>query len=328
MSLAIKVKAQKLFLEEVGVSTLDSEKGVNRLKAFFTFESGGKTVIATKRVSFIAGGGVLVLAVVMAWLGPTQDRTYYVRTTQESEQNPARQEQAQSSGEMAALFNSGEKKREDEKRRESANKNQRVSLKYFATQIIGVKGNTPKAIRMGSKLMGFLVNPIDTRAQSLVRVRLPRGGEASGVEIEAGSILTGQYSYSGEGEKVLVNFTRLDTPDGEVKQIQAQALDSGTYTAGISGDLFSDRSAKIAANVGISMFSGMADVLIEKESVGFSQNGVQPKATMKNGLLQGLSRAAQDQVSRTASDIDSVKDYVVVPEGKEMIVELVEDYRK
>ena len=76
------------------------------------------------------------------------------------------------------------------------------------------------------------------------------------------------------------------------------------------------------------MFAGMADVLTEKESLGFSMNGVQPKPTMKNATLEGLSRAAQDETNRTRDGITNQKDYVVVPEGKEMLIELVEDLEK
>jgi hypothetical protein len=85
---------------------------------------------------------------------------------------------------------------------------------------------------------------------------------------------------------------------------------------------------KLAAGMGLTMFSGMADVLTEKESLGLSANGVQAKPTMKNALLQGLSRAAQDEAGRTQSEIASQKDYVVIPEGKEMIIQLTEDFQK
>lgn len=148
-----------------------------------------------------------------------------------------------------------------------------------------------------------------------------------GVEIERGSVLSGQYSYPGAGEKIFLSFMRLDTPEGDPKKVQAQALDSGSYTTGITGEVFSDKGTKVAASLGLTMFSGMADVLTEKESLGFSQNGVQAKSTMKNALLQGLSRSAQEQTGRMASEIGSSKDYLVVPEGKEMIIELTEDFK-
>lgn len=299
------------------------------MNRIFLQASGGKTVVILQRVGAFAGGGLLLLAVGMAWFGPAEDKTYYMQTTQspnrEEEKHSA--EQATVSNPVAALFTNSEKKKESEERSAMAQKKNRVTIKYFAPQLVGASNQAPKAIRSGSKLMGFLLKAIDTRAPSQVYVRVAQGGEVNGIEIEKGSVLTGQYSYSGSGELVFVSFMRLDTPEGEPKKIQAQALDSHTYTAGLSGEVYSDTGVKTAASLGLTMFGGMADVLTEKESLGFSQNGVQAKSTMRNALLQGLSRSAQEQTGRMQNQINSAKDYVVIPEGKEMIIELTEDFK-
>jgi hypothetical protein len=105
-------------------------------------------------------------------------------------------------------------------------------------------------------------------------------------------------------------------------------VDAADYTVGVRGQVYSGAGVKLASGMGLTMFSGMADVLTEKESLGFSVNGVQAKPTMKNALLQGLSRAAQDEAGRTQSEIASQKDYIIIPEGKELIVQLTEDYQK
>jgi hypothetical protein len=262
----------------------------------------------------------------MAWFGPAEDRTYYVKTNQEQKvSNEPALPVVQ--GESITLFDSGQQKMEADRRSEALRKQKRFVVKYFAPQLIDGNSKGPKLIRSGSKLIGFLMNAIDTRHPSFVRVRLPKGGEAGGIEIEPGSVLTGQYSYGGQGDRVYLTFSRLDSPEGISKKIQAQALDSGSYTVGISGDSHSDMAAKVAAQLGLTMFSGMADVMTEKESLGFSANGVQAKSTMQNALLQGLSRAAQDQIGRTSAEINSAKDYLIVPAGKEMIIELTEDYQ-
>ena len=97
------------------------------------------------------------------------------------------------------------------------------------------------------------------------------------------------------------------------------ALDAGTFSPGVQGEEFTGGGTKIAASIGLNMFSGMTDTLTERESLGNSFNGVQAKPSMKNALLQGMSKASQDQAGRTASSIDQERSYVVVPEGKEMI---------
>jgi len=229
---------------------------------------------------------------------------------------------------MKQLFAAGKKQVETAKKTEIEKNQKRVAIKYWAPQIVGENERGRNLMRSGSKLIGILKNPIDTRAQSLVRVLLPRGGESSGIEIEPGSVLVGQYSYGGDGDLVYLTFSRVDSPDGgEPKKISAAALDAGNFAPGIRGEEFTGNGTKVAASIGLGMFSGMADTLVERESLGNSYNGVQAKPTMKNALLQGLSKASQDQIGRTASKIGQERNYVVIPEGKEMIIELLEDFK-
>lgn len=302
---------------------------MERMKGFFLQASGGKTVLVLQRAGVVAGGALLLLAVGMAWLGPAEDRTFYMQTSQR--QQPGGEEPTPTdtavSAPVASLFSNSERKKESERRQEVEQQRKRVSIRYYAPQLIEAKGKAPKAIASGRKLVGFLLNTIDTRSPSPVRVRVSQGGESNGVMIERGSVLTGQYSFAGSDGRVFVSFSRLDTPDGEPKRIQAQALDSGTYTAGISGEVHSDAGLKSAASLGLTMFAGMADVMTEKESLGFSQNGVQAKSTMRNALLQGFTRSAEEQTGRMAAEINSAKDYVIVPEGKELIIELTDDFK-
>lgn len=291
--------------------------------------SGGKVVINVRNVGVAAGGCLLILAVGLAWFGPMEDRTFYVQVNQGLGGDGEKSELAGStvSDSVASLFSNSAKKMSEEKKMEESRQRKHVAIKYLAPQVIGTQSKGSKTIRSGAKLVGFLLNAIDTRTSSLVRVRIAKGGEVDGVEIERGSVLAGQYSYSGDGNRVFVSFSRIDTPDGEPKRIQAVALDSGSYTAGISGEVFSDAGLKTAASLGLTMLSGMADVMTEKESVGMSTDSVQAKSTMRNALLHGASRTAQEQTGRMQQEINNSKDYVVVPEGKEMIIELTEDYK-
>lgn len=262
----------------------------------------------------------------MAWFGPGVDHTFY-RQTFETSLNQTRGDETQNSGSLAGLFNSGEKKSASQKREDDLKNRRKLAIRYSAPQVVGVNSKGPKSIKMGSKLIAFLMTAVDTREPSLVRALIPHGGSAQGIEIEKGSILYGHFSYAGSSDKVQVHFSRLDTPDGYSKKIAAVAMDAGDFSVGLRGDSFTGGGVKLAAGMGLTMFSGMADVLTEKESLGFSANGVQARPTMKNALLQGLSRAAQDEAGRTQSEIASMKDYVVIPEGKEMIIQLTEDYR-
>ena len=177
-------------------------------------------------------------------------------------------------------------------------------------------------------MIGRLLRSVDTRAQAIVTVGLPQGGEASGINIDAGSTLIGTYSYSGNGGKVYLTFSRIDSPDGDSRRISAQALDASDYTSGVPGEEFTGNGVKVAASLGLTMFSGMTDTLTDRQSLGNGFNGVQAKPSMKNALLQGMSQASKDQADRTSSAIGQEKDYVIIPEGKEMIIELSEDFGK
>lgn len=295
-----------------------------RFKKFYIQESGGKKTIVLKRAVISLVSIFLVVAVMMAWLAPNKNQAVFQRTNKATSQDVSQSSEAGAPA-QAQLFASGEKQLSQRKQAEAERRKRKVTIKYYAPQVLGQKTNEPKAIRSGSKLLGFLMNAVDTREACMVRVLLPQGGESSGVEIERGSVLVGQFSYSGSGDKVFINFHRLDTSSGQVRKLVAQALDSKDYSVGVRGEVQSDNTLKLASQIGLSMFAGMADALTEKESMGFSQS---VKPTMKNGLLQGVSRAAQDQAGRASGEIQSMKDYVVLPEGKEMIIQLLEDFQK
>ncbi len=300
---------------------------LEKFKSYFREKSGGKTIVALRKVAPTAIFVVLGGAALLAWLGPKQDHTYY-RQTAGAQKQAVEEEQGKPtvSASIAALFSNGKKQKEAEQRNQAEKKKKKVAIRYFAPQVLGSNLKGPKAIKSGSKLIGVLLNPIDTRAPSVVRVKIPQGGEASGIVIEQGSTLVGQYSYSGDNDRVYFTFSRVDSPDGESRRIAAVGLDAKDYTPGVSGEEFTGTGVKVAATMGLNMFAGMADTLTDRESLGNSLNGVQAKPSMKNALLQGATRASQDQANRTASSIDEVKSYVIVPEGKEMIIELSEDF--
>lgn len=300
---------------------------LEKVKTYFREESGGKKVIAIRKVApssiTVFLGGVLILA----WLSPKQDYTYYRQTSAARKQElKVYADKPNVSSSVALLFGNGQKQMEAEKKKDAEDKKKKVSIQYFAPQVLGSRANGPKAIKSGAKLIGVLLNPIDTRAPSVVRVKIPKGGDASGVSIEPESVLIGQYFYSGDQNRVYFTFSRIDSPDGVSRKIAALALDASDYTPGVCGEEFTNTGVKIAATMGLNMFAGMTDTLTDRDSLGNSFNSVQAKPTMKNALLQGVSRAAQDQANRTASSIDQIKSYVVVPEGKEMIIELSEDF--
>jgi Bacterial conjugation TrbI-like protein len=299
---------------------------IHRFVSYCRIKSGGKMVLVVRRLAPILGSLAFVAIITINWLMPKEDRTFYRHVTAKSDFQEQQDQPPQQSSAIANLFRAGAAARVAAEKRAAEAKKHKFVIKYRAPQIVG-DGDDSK-MKAGAKLIGFLMNPIDTRAQSKVRVRLPRGGEQGESEIEPGSILFGQFNYSGDGDRVQIVFSRLDSPSGTSKPINAVALDAKTFTPGIAGDEFTGNGEKIAAGIGFNMLSGMSDTLTDRESLGNAFNGVQAKPSMKNALLQGVSRASQDQANQAESNIEQTRSFVLVPEGKELIIELEEDFGK
>jgi len=298
-----------------------------KVKAYF-FEdatSGAKKSLKVKRAVIAGGGFLLLLAGLGAVFSPSEDHTFYILSSNSKDEIEGEETSAAVS-ELNGLFVGGSMELAEQQRLEAARKRKTNTIKYFAPQLVGTATKGPKSIKTGAKLLGFLLTTIDTREPSLVSVLLPRGGVSdSGVEIPKDSILMGNFGYSGEGNKVALQFARLDTPDGDSIKVSAVGLDSADYTAGIRGKVFSDNTVKLVSSLGLTMAASMTDVLTEREALS-AFGYAEAKPTMKNALLQGVSGAAKEQAGRTSEEINSKQDYVVIPKGKEVIVQLTEDF--
>lgn len=273
---------------------------------------------------------ILVAGGTTWFFGGGEDRTFYSSQSGSLLSNE-RASPADGNGgnpaEIEHLLNSGSKQLAEEKRREIEGRKRASSVKYYASQLVGQNPKVPKVIETGAKLLGFLITAIDTREPSLVSVLLPHGGVSdSGIEIPKDSVLMGSFSYRGTGNKVVLSFSRLDTPDGDRISIAAVGLDASDYTAGVRGEVHSDDGLKIASTLGLTMAASMTDVLTEREALS-NFGPAEAKPTMKNALLQGTSDVAKNQAGRMSEQINETKDYVFVPKGKEVIVQLTEDYK-
>lgn len=300
-----------------------------KLTRIFFLESAGKKTLNLTRVSIVGASTSLLFFTLSAILSRKEDHTFYVQSS--DDRGPIVDqpiERSSTNREMQNLFASGSQKLEREQQRAENSKHKAGSIKYFAPQIVGSRSNGLKSIKSGAKLLGFLLTSIDTREPSIVRVVLPHGGTSdTGFEIEKNSIITGSYTYRGDGSKVSLLFSRLDAPDGDSQKISATALDASDYTTGIQGTVYSDDGVKVVSSLGLSMAASMTDVLTEREVLGNSAGPAESKPTMRNALLQGLSRVTEAEAGRVSEGINDTKDYVVVPKGKEIIIQLTEDLR-
>ncbi|MBT4792623.1 MAG: hypothetical protein HON90_13705, partial [Halobacteriovoraceae bacterium] len=176
----------------------------------------------------------------------------------------------------------------------------------------------------GTNFIGKLLSTVDTRdLNQFIKVLLPYGGSYKGKnKLPKDSMLLGSVKYSGRGEKVYINFVKAILPTGQEMEISAVALNPKDYSTGILGEHHGTRGIRIATTLGLSMVSGMTEVLTEKQALG--ENGtVTPKANMKNAFYHGVSKVSEMEASRQAQELSAEKAYVTIEAGSDLIISLI-----
>lgn len=188
--------------------------------------------------------------------------------------------------------------------------------------------NLKSSLPTGSNFIGKLITPIDTRDEKqFIKVLLPYGGSRNGSKLlDKDTMLLGSVQYSGTGEKVFINFIKAILPTGQEIEISAQALNPSDYSTGIKGEHHGTAGVRIATTLGLSMVSGMTEVLTEKKALGES-GAITPKATMKNAMYHGVSKVADMEASRQAGELAQEKPYVTIEAGIDLIVSLTAPFR-
>ncbi|MEZ4744002.1 MAG: TrbI/VirB10 family protein [Bdellovibrionota bacterium] len=145
--------------------------------------------------------------------------------------------------------------------------------------------------------------------------------------IPKNSIVFGTAKYSGKGQKVFLQLSKLLLPDGKEVKLIAQALNSYDYSPGIEGEFHGKATERIVSTLGLSMVSAMTETLTEREVLGKGEvTEARPKATMKNALYQGVSKASEMEAQRQASEMNQDPEFVTIPAGQELIINLLETY--
>ena len=199
------------------------------------------------------------------------------------------------------------------------------SVKLAAKQVlIREDTNLGNGFHVGSNLIGELQSTVDTRdPNQVVRVVPPYGGKSrdGSAELPRGTLLLGQVSYQGKGEKVFIQFQQAILPEGKTIKIAAVALDPKDYSTGLGGEIQSQAKSRALSVMGLSAVAAMSNVMTEKESMGLYQ--VEAKATVKNALLAGVSKSAEVEASRLQEQTEA-QDYVQVDAGTAVVVSLTQ----
>lgn len=306
---------------------------LTKVRRFFVKQDGEKDVLNKKRAFLFLNLSVGIAICFILIFGSTEDSSVVIESMGPIEKEKREQSSSKktTSKKVAGLLNSSKEKEDDEAQNAHSRGHGRYikNIEYKAPQVIRRKGpdGFTKGLPLGSNLIGKLLTSIDTReVRRLYKVLLPYGGkDKNGGSIPKNTIIFGTVNYPGKGNKLFIQFSKALLPDGKEVKLNAQALSSKNYSPGILGDFHGRGTERIVSTLGLSMVSAMTDTLTEKQALGQGESII-AKATTKNALYQGVSRAAEIEAGRQAEELGKQQEYVTVQAGTEMIVNLISTY--
>lgn len=142
--------------------------------------------------------------------------------------------------------------------------------------------------------------------------------------IDRSSKLIGRASHDEMARRVKIKFDSLVTPDGEEKNISALALDLGDDgSLGLSGKYHSNTASRTAGTFLSYFVSGFTQGLKDKKEGYF---GDVDEGSVKNGVLEGVSRVSHDQAKRFSESLEKTKGFIEIPPGYEFLVFLDQEF--
>ena len=305
---------------------------MKRIKLFFLKKEGGKEVINRKKlfitVTLVFGVGACVI--IFSRVG--RDSSVVINSTEPIDMGSHEEVVTQpSSPKVNGMLHASQQRGYENAHRRQTKPTTRKAhkIEYKAQQVIERKGadSFTAKLPIGTNLIGKLLTGIDTReVKQLYKVFLPYGGKSKhGGSISRNSILFGTVNYPGKGKKVFMQFSKALLPDGKEVELKAQALNAKDYSPGLVGEFHSKAIERVASTLGLTMLSAITDTLTEKQALS-AEGTVTPKATAKNALYQGIAKASEVEAQRQMGELGNVQEYVTIPAGQELIVNLVTTY--
>jgi hypothetical protein len=302
----------------------------NRVAGYYTVAEGGKNRINFEK--FLISGSFLMCPLLIVYFFASGENTAYVGrtpnslTVSKSQPSPNHSPRTAPNNynypvQQNADVVGGAKPSGPPKGHDGGQK----SVKLAAKQVlIREDANLGYGFHVGSNLIGELQSTVDTRdPNQVVRVVLPYGGKSrdGSAELPRGTLLLGQVSYQGKGEKVFIQFQQAILPEGKAIKIAAIALDPKDYSTGLGGEIQSQAKSRALSVMGLSAVAAMGNVMTEKESMGLYQ--VEAKASAKNALLAGVAKSAEVEAGRLQEQTEA-QDYVQVDAGTAVVVSLTQ----
>lgn len=303
------------------------KKYFEKLRGYFLVEEGGKRVINKKRFALVSLTILfigLLIELVPSFFENELPAGGVVKSdaplVTESSSQAKKKEQSPSDA-IGGISN-------EIPRAKKVSSRSGVPIKFKAKQVL-----TPDAVAeripTGANFVGKLLTSVDTRSPQRINVILPYGGshKSGGGSLPPETILIGEFTYSGQGERVFMVFNKAILPEGEEVPIYAQALSSKDYKAGIIGDYHSNRGDRMASALGLSMVSGISEVMVEREALGNSFEPT-PKANLKNGIYNGVAKVAEMEAANEMSKLGEAPSFVTLDAGQDLIISLGQNFEK
>ena len=304
---------------------------MKHVRSFFLKKEGGKEVINGK-MFFATAALILSLGVcVIISSNAGIDTSMVVNSVEPIDIGISENEIAQPfSPKVNGVLNTPQQRYHEAQREHVKPPPRKVQkIEYKAQQVIERKGADSFTSKMpiGTNLIGKLLTGIDTReVRELYKVFLPFGGRSKhGGSIPRNSIVFGTVNYPGKGKKVFMQFSKALLPDGKEVELKAQALNAKDYSPGLVGEFHGKAIERVASTLGLTMVSAITDTLTEKQALS-AEGTATPKATAKNAFYQGIAKASELEAQRQMAELGDVQEYVTIPAGQELIVNLVTTY--
>jgi len=315
------------------MSQIETKGIFTKIKEFYLKDDGGKKTINIKRLmitfTVIFLSVFLPISLINSF-SKEKDTSQINTSTSKFNKENIKNDGKQTTSKSKAMGGIRDHQEVHTSSRNNVRKPPLTKINYKAKQVLSANHvNEGKTLPIGVNLVGRLLSSIDTRTpDQAVKVILPYGGEhkGSGGSLPPNTILFGKAKYSGKGDKVAVNFNKGLLPNGQRIQLQAQALSSRDYSLGLTGKLHGNTTGRIAATLGLTMVSSVTSTLVKKEAIGQGYS-ITPKASLKNGLYNGVSEVANAEASRNAKKMGNNQDYVTVDAGSDLIVSLTGSYQ-
>lgn len=303
---------------------------IDKIKSFFLKEDGDKKVLnKTKALIFT----IIILALVICFgLGEklisefrNKDTSSLTKSSSplgKESHKSKKNEQGASGKNLGGVEDKTSGDSSSGNNSTNASTNQIVKIRYKAKQVITRDNNQEqKELSLGVNVIARLLSSIDSRNLGPVKAILSLGVKNNQSEeiLPSGTILFGEPSYFQGSKKVQISFSSGALPDGKRINLSARAISIKDNSYGIDGEFHSNTMGRIGSVLGLSMISGTTEVLVEKESLGDGFVPT-PKATIKNGLINGLSRVANMEANTQAQELANKPEYVTIGAGKRFIV--------